>query len=152
MTRKTALIICLIAPLAYLNAQKYQFQYQEKEQGEIESISFKDHFLGEEIAIKMQLMKENYTYRVMDEITRVESTEIEKASIYYSVNKLNKYLKKGIKKGEIEKEQAKELLENVLTVAINIRYQETAELEKELWGLKDPKVIATLYDREIVLN
>ena len=152
MTRKIVLIACLVAPMAFVSAQKYQFEYQEKEQKEIESTIFKKHYLGEEIAIKMQLMKEEYTYQIKDEIALTESTEIEKASIYNSVNKVSKYLKKGIKKGEISEEEAKETLDKMLDVVINIRYQETAELEEELWGLKDPVALASFFDTEVSLN
>ena len=152
MTRKIVLIACMVAPMAFVSAQKYQFEYQEKEQQEIESTIFKKHYLGEEIAIKMQLMKEEYTYQIKDEIALTESTEIEKASIYNSVNKVSKYLKKGIKKGEISEEEAKETLDKMLDVVINIRYQETAELEEELWGLKDPVALASFFDTEVSLN
>ena len=152
MTRKIVLIACMVAPMAFVSAQKYQFEYQEKEQQEIESTIFKKHYLGEEIAIKMQLMKEEYTYQIKDEIALTESTEIEKASIYKSVNKVSKYLKKGIKKGEISEAEAKETLAKILDVAINIRYQETAELEEELWSLKDPVAVASFFDTEVALH
>ncbi len=152
MTKKLVLLVCLIAPLAYAGAQKYQFEYQEKEQKEIENTIFKKHYLGEDIAIKMQLMKEEYTYQIKDEISLTESTAIEKASIYNSVNKVNKYLKKSVKKGQISEEEAKEILDRILDVVINIRYQETAELEEELWSIKDPVAVTSLFDEEIAMQ
>lgn len=152
MKRQTVIVICLIMPVAFLSAQKYHFEYLEKEQTEIESNTYKEHFLGKDVAIKMQLMKEEYTYQEYNSYSRMETTAVEKSSIYNSVNKVNKYLKKGIKKGDISEPEAKEMLEKVLMVAINIRYQETSELEKELFSVKDPLAIATLYSEEIILN
>ena len=134
-----------------ISAQKYEFEYQEKEQAEPDGTVTR-HFLGDQIATKMFLLRKSYTYSVRDEISRVDKTEIEKPSIYYSVNKVNKYVKKSIKKGQMTEGQAKETLTKVLDVAINIRYQETEELEKELWSTKDPVAIASIFNESIVMN
>lgn len=150
--RKLLVVAILTVPFTYLNAQKYQFEYREKEQEPIQGISYKKHFLGDEIAQKIQLVKEAYTYSLENEITRVSSTAVEKPSIYYSVNKVNKYIKKSLKNGSMTKEDAIQVLDNMLNVVINIRYQETEELEQELWSVKDPVTITSLYNEGIAMN
>ncbi len=151
-TFKSLLIVILTGlPIAFVSAQKYEFEYREKEQEQPEG-TVSRHFLGEQIATKMYLLKRNYTSSVMDEITRVESTQIEKPSIYYSVNKVNKYIKKSLKKGVITETQAMETLNKVLDIALNIRYQQTNELEQELWGVKDPEAIASLFQEDIIMD
>ena len=153
MNGKNLLIVCflLFGTITSISAQKYEFEYQEKEQAEPDGTVTR-HFLGDQIATKMFLLRKSYTYSVRDEISRVDKTEIEKPSIYYSVNKVNKYVKKSIKKGQMTEGQAKETLTKVLDVAINIRYQETEELEKELWSTKDPVAIASIFNESIVMN
>ena len=99
----------------------------------------------------MQLLRETYTYKSESVITNVTTTEIEKPSIYYSVNKINKYLKKEVKKGGISEDEAKDILMKALIVTLNIRHQNTEKLEKELWSLKDPKEITNLYTKRISL-
>ena len=145
------MILLFAVPVTFISAQKYEFEYQFKEQ-EDPLGSVDKHFLGNQIATKMSLLKENYTYTVQSEISQASSTEVEKPAIYNSVYKVNKYVKKSMKKGLMTEEQAKTTMDKVLDVAINIRYQETDELEQELWKAKDPVVIASLFQEEIVLN
>jgi len=152
MKAKIVLFLSLISLGFISGAQKYQFEYQEKEQKEVEAVFTKKHFLGEDIALKMQLFRENYIYKAADIITNSESTYIEKSSIYNSVYKVSKYLKKRVKSGDISKEEASKTMDSVLTVAINIRHQDTESLEKELWSLKDPTVLTNLFTEGIALN
>ncbi len=138
---------------AYIHAQdKYQFDYQEKELTGVSEAFVKKHFLGEAVALQMQLLRESYTYKVEDQISKVVNTVIEKPSIYNSVSKVNKYLKKKLKSKEITTEEAEQVLSNVLIITLNIRYQDTAALEEELWKLKDPKEINDLYSNRVALN
>jgi len=152
MKAKVVLFMGLIVAGFITCAQKYQFEYQEKEQKEVESVFTKKHFLGEDIAFKMQLLRENYIYKATDAINNTESTYIEKSSIYNSVNKVSKHLKKRVKSGHISREEAAKTMGSVLKVAINIRYQDTESLEKELWSLKDPTVLTNLFTEGIALN
>jgi hypothetical protein len=144
----------LVMAVAYFGhaQQSYSFEYQKKEQSDLQGPYVKSHYLGDEIAVQMQLLRESYTYRTETMMTNVQTASIEKPSIYYSVNKLNKHLKKEIKKGNISEQDAKEILGNALKIAINIRYQDTTELEKELWSTKDPVEITELYNDRIELG
>ncbi|MEM9341077.1 MAG: hypothetical protein AAGA66_20255 [Bacteroidota bacterium] len=130
----------------------YSFDYQEKELSEVSDAFVKKHFLGENVAQQMQLLRESYTYKVEDEISKVVNTVIEKPSIYNSVNKMNKYLKKKVKSKEITLEEAEKTLSKVLMITLNIRHQDTADLEEELWELKDPTQLNDLYTNRIALS
>lgn len=134
-------------------AQTYVFTYDERELVEIQStVALSKHPLGDEYAYKLQLLKETYTYEVPDEIHHTKQTIIEKPSIYFSVKKANKHLTKSVKKGRIEEEEATKKLTEILDKALNIRYQDTEQLEAKLWKVKDPEAITALYTEEISLN
>lgn len=150
MKRKVEIIfcICFLALISGASAQKYSFEYAGNEYGEVrQQVEVKSHFLGDEFATQMQLLKEMYTYEEEDEISKTVSTVVEKSSIYNSVRKINKYLKKALKSGDLTEEQAKAQLTKTLQVALNIRYQETSELESELWKTKKPEAIADLFTK-----
>lgn len=144
--------ILTLVSLGCYAQDSYYFEYQEKEQTELNFPSTKRHFLGDEIARKMQLLKQSYTYQTETMMTNVLNTSIEKPSIYYSVSKINKYLKKEVKKGGISENDAKSIMENVLNIALNIRYQDTQDFEKELWDIKDPSEITDLYSNRVELG
>lgn len=151
---KTILLSVILCAAGLLGtAQEFVFNYNMKELDEVQqSTDIKDHFLGEDIAKKMQLLKESYTYKEVNEISQTEFTVVEKPSIYRSVNKMSKYLQKDVKKGRISKEKAYTQLDNVLNIAINIRYQDTEKLEKELWKIKEPENLKALFSDQIVLS
>lgn len=133
-------------------AQTYKFYYSAKEQAEVQASIIKQHNLGEEIAKKMQLLKESYTYKEYNPVSRFEDTVIEKTPIYNSVKKISKYLSKSVKKGNIELEEAQSQLNKILDVALNIRHQNTTALEEELWATKGTDQIASIFVDKIVMD
>lgn len=153
MKRVLLLVIVVFSVSSLATAQDaYKFEYRKLEKSEVEAPFYKEHFLGDEVAEKMQLLKESYTYKVYNEVSQANVAVIEKQPIFFSVNKVSKYLKKQIKKGGMTESQAKEVMNNVLSIALNIRYQETEKLETELWKMKDPEAIAKLFDERISLG
>lgn len=146
-----AIILILVAVISSY-AQSYQFYYSAKEQAEVKSPAIKKHRLGDEIAKKMQLLRESYTYKEVNTVTRLEETVIEKSTIFNSVKKISKHLCKGVKKGSIEMKEAQDQLNKVLDIALNIRHQNTHTLESELWAAKEPEAIASIFVDKIVLN
>ena len=132
------------------NAQTYVFSYNEVEREKIQSLDeLAIHPFGEEFAYKLQLLKEQYTYQEYLSISNTYNTIIEKPSIYQSVRKVNKHLIKSVKKSKMSKEEAIAQLTEIMDKALNIRYQDTEELEEALWKIKDPVAIEELYTKEV---
>ena len=126
--------------------ESFTFHYQQSEMGEVISqADIKKHPFGDDIAYKMQLLKESYTYTEPASTSASERIIIEKQPIFFSIKKLDKYLKKGMKKGDLSENDARTELENALNVALNIRYQDTKKLEDLLWKMKDPVQVSQLY-------
>ncbi|MFY0625003.1 MAG: hypothetical protein JXR07_01830 [Reichenbachiella sp.] len=149
-------ILLVLVTLSISNktkAQSYEFSYEKKELIELKTtVPLSKHPFGDEFAHKLQLLREQYTYVEYNEINQTKSTIVEKPSIYYSVQKANKHLKKSVKKGWKRKEEATVQLTEILDKAINIRYQDTEKLEEVLWKVKDPVEITELYTQEIAMN
>ena len=151
---KVIALIFLFALVNYAGAQdKFTFRYTQEELIDVQNpYDVGTHYLGDEIAKKFQLLRESYTSIHVDEIAQRENTIVEKSSIYYSCKKISKYLTKAVKKGEMSMDQAQQQMDHVLTVALNIRYQETKEVEDLLWDTKDPLQALALYKEKIKLD
>ncbi|MFT4736047.1 MAG: hypothetical protein ACI8QD_000929 [Cyclobacteriaceae bacterium] len=133
---------------------KFTFRYTMQELNKIQMQSnLKSHWMGDEIAKKFTLLKESFTSIEMNAVAQTESTVVEKPSIYYSCKKVSKYLKKSVKKGLISEDEAFDQLANVLNIALNIRYQETAQIEEILWDInKNPSQVIAFYKEKIELE
>ena len=83
---KTTLILLALIGFNTLLAQDFTFRYTMEELNDVQNeMDIKQHFLGDDIATKFQLLKESYTYIEKDDISLSEKTIVEKPSIYYSV-------------------------------------------------------------------
>ncbi|MFY0599254.1 MAG: hypothetical protein JXR03_06250 [Cyclobacteriaceae bacterium] len=138
------------------DAQTYKFDYDE-ESIDVESVSGTlanfDHFLGERIGKKMYMLQESYTWRdEPDPLKPTPTIIIEKPGIYNNIKKLERYYKKSIKKKLIDKSIATEEFENVLDIALQVRYQETEELESYLKSLKGAEEIAAVFSEKVELS
>jgi len=154
VTTQSILIVLTAMMLSFdSQAQSYVFEYNQQELKEVQSTTaMEQHPFGEEVAYKFQLLKEQYTYKEANEMQQTTFNVVEKPSIYYSVKKANKHLIKSVKSGQMDQEEAIRQLTVVLDKALNIRYQNTDELEKVLWKVKDPVEITELYTKEIAMN
>lgn len=132
----------------------FSFAYTEEETVDvITEADIKGHYLGDDIAYKMQLLRESYTYVEPASATSpADKIIVEKQPIFFSIKKMDKFFKKSIKKGEMTREEAKAKLSYAIDVALNIRYQETDELEDLLWKVKDPSEIAKIYSDRVRLD
>lgn len=137
-------------------SQSFSFRYFEEETKIAkENADFiEEHYLGFYIAQKMQLLKESYTYTEPPTATNpTPRTVVEKPAIYYSVKKVDNYLKRQIKSGDMSNDDALKIMDSVLKVALNVRNQETAKLEEILWNIKSQEEeIVNLYTTRIALN
>lgn len=147
MKKLLIIVVLMVAAISVKAQQEFTFMYQQEEMAEVESQSdIKKHDFGEDIAYKFQLLKERYTYVEPGSATSPsDKIIIEKQPIFFAIKKLDKHLRKGVKKGGLSKEDATAELENALNIAINIRYQDTQELEDLLWDTKDPEGISTIF-------
>lgn len=129
------------------------FEYTEREL-DLSGVELgtKKHSLGEEIAKKEVLFKERYLKKIEGTPTSpTTKTVIVKPVVYNSINKIDKYLVKSVKKGLIEKEQATEDLNACLNVALVCSSSNTIELEKRLKAAKSPDKMIEVY-KAVVLE
>ncbi len=136
-----------------VQAQEFVFDYQELELEEVENeLASSNHPFGSEFTVMMQLLREKYTYEEKNTIQQTTSTIVEKPSIYYSTRKANQHLVKAAKKGLMSREEAEKELKSLLVIALNIRYQNTTDLEQKLNTLKKPESITAFYSEAVSLD
>lgn len=112
-----------------------------------------DHIFGEEIGKKMEILRESYTW--IQEGTPLNpstTTNVEKPAIYNAVKKLERYYKKGVKKGVIDIAQAQRDMNRILDIAIYIRHQATSEFENFLDEMKTEEQLVSLFTEKVSLN
>lgn len=109
------------------------FDYSLDGENEIELDNTGNHFLGKEIAYKLQLMEKLYTFKTpIGPGNPGMKTVIQKADIYNSIHKINKSFKKQVRKNQITEEQAQNEMNHYLEVAIAVISQDTEEFESAL--------------------
>lgn len=146
--------ICRVT-LAQEQPETFSFNFLEDrlDASGISEATISNHYLGVDIAKKLELLKSTYTWKEEGTPNSPTSkTIVEKPAIYYSVKKLDKYYKKAIKKGEISEEEARNEFTKALDIALFIRYQETAAFESTLRQLKEESDIALLYTKKVKLE
>lgn len=107
-----------------------------------------EHFLGKELTAKWNTFLVNYTQKYEMSVGFSNSVvEIQKPAVYNAVNKVNKYLKKAVRKGDISQEEARKELSHILDCA-NVICTETQTEDFELAASKaeDPSEIIALFD------
>jgi hypothetical protein len=127
---------------------KFCFRYGVDEESlySIDDEDLTEHPLGDDIARKLYLLRETYTYIEHPTPTSPgEKTIITKPSIYNSLQKLNRYYKKQVKAGEMTEEEARIKLGQYLDVAISIFIENTESFEDELRKAKKPDEISEVF-------
>lgn len=113
----------------------------------------RDHFLGDEIALKLQILKDSYTYVEPESATQGSPRLIiDKPEIYNNVKKIEKFYKKSIKEGVITEQEAAQEYGYILDIAIYIRNQKTTEFEAKLRSLKSDSELVTLFTKSVRLE
>ena len=132
---------------------KYCFRYlvDERSLYEIEDEELKSHPFGDYIARKFHMLKKSYTYIERATPTSPgEKTIVVKPSIYYSLQKLNKYFKKQVKDGIMTEEEARQELNQYLDIAISIVVENTESLESDLRKAKKPDEISKVFSMVVL--
>ncbi|MCE7996016.1 MAG: hypothetical protein HEP71_28815 [Roseivirga sp.] len=155
--RKFYLLAVMLAFAVTVVAQtedEFEFLDRSDEIEEVEVPSYeKKHYLGAEFTKMFFALKEQYVYiPEQTSINRDPSPTTEKPAIYNSVKKLDRHYKKMLKKGKMSKEEVTERLSRVVSVVYSIRHENTAVLEKMLWGVKDVEELESIFTKKIVLN
>lgn len=110
------------------------------------------HFLGDKIARKLYLLESKYTYEVPIVPGNPQTkTVVRKPIIYDAVLKIERYLKKSVKKGELSVETATKDFDKVLDVAFNILTVDTESFEKAINGSNDAASLTNLFTERVNL-
>jgi hypothetical protein len=111
-----------------------------------------EHVLGQLVAEKLYLFETRYTYQVPIVPGNPQTrTMIRKPVIYDAVCKIERHLKKSLKKGEISTETASTDFNKVLDVALNLVTAETENLEKAISKSSDVISLTDLFIKRITL-
>lgn len=97
-----------------------------------------NHFLGKEIAYQFQLIEKLYTFKTpIGPGNPGTKMVIQKPDIYNCIHKINKSLKKQLKKGQISENKARKEMKHYLAVAIAVISQDTEEFEAAIKSAKE---------------
>lgn len=106
------------------------------------------HFLGPEIAVKWNNFQQKYKVVHEQSVGLTGKTvEIRKPAVYNAVNKINNYLKKSLKKGEITKSEVIRIMDHVLTCSIELYSEpDTLAIEKDIAASKNIADILNIFE------
>lgn len=120
---------------------------------EVSSEAAGSHPFGEIIAKKCYLLDEKYTSQVaLTPGNPASKTVIKKPVIYESVKRIERDLKKSVRKGEISLNTATNDLNAVLDVALNIITVDTGLFENAIKSAGDTNSIIELFTKRVILN
>lgn len=152
-------LILLVHSLCVAQAQDaegvYFFDYMDHrlEDPEIDENYLKDHPLGKDVALRVEALRQYYTYKIEGSATAPQDrTIVEKPILYYAIQKLNAYYKKQASKGGMNDGKAAEKLVYAIDVAMLVRYQQTEELEQELRKLKNGDQLAKFFQEKVKIR
>jgi hypothetical protein len=111
-----------------------------------------EHVFGELVSKKLYLLDSKYTYEVPiipgNPQTR---TMVRKPVIYDAVRKIERYLKKSVKKGEVSIETASNEFNIVLDVANNVFTADTKSFEKAISETNNTDALINLLTKRVNL-
>ncbi|MBA4409394.1 MAG: hypothetical protein Q8S54_09815 [Bacteroidota bacterium] len=111
-----------------------------------------EHAFGQKISEKLYLLESKYTYEVPIVPGNPQTrTMIRKPVIYDAVKKIERHLKKSVKKGEISKETASNDFNKVLDIAFNVLTAETESFEKAIGESNDANSLTNLFTKRVIL-
>jgi len=106
------------------------------------------HFLGDQVAKKMYIFEDLYSYtEPIAPGNPATKTLYRKPLVYFSVKKIEKYLKKGVKKGELTMDDATAKFNKVLDIVINIKNKNTDKFEESLQSADNASDLLLIYSR-----
>lgn len=111
-----------------------------------------EHILGKLVSEKLYLLEAKYLYEVPIIPGNPQMrTVIRKPVIYDAVMRIERYMKKSIKKGEMTTDSAAADFNKVLDVAFNVLTAETTDFEKSIKATTDPIQLTYLFTKRVKL-
>lgn len=111
-----------------------------------------EHAFGKAVSEKLYLLESKYTYEVPIVPGNPQMrTMNRKPVIYDAVVKIERHLKKSVKKGEISVETATSDFHKVLDVAFNVLTSETESFEKAIAASNDSNSLTNLFTKRVKL-
>ncbi len=111
-----------------------------------------EHAFGQSVSEKLYLLESKYTYEVPIVPGNPQTrTMVRKPVIYDAVKKIERHLKKSVKKGEITTESASDDFNKVLDVAFNVLTAETESFEKTITETNDVNSLTSLFTKRVSL-
>jgi hypothetical protein len=124
----------------------YRNSVNQEDLYSIDKVMLAEHPFGDLIARKLVMLQDVYTYVEAPSPTSPgEKTIVKKPTIYNTVLKLNRNLKKMVKNEMMDKNQAISDLNQCLDVAISISADDTNEFETELKKAKSADQIIQVF-------
>ena len=131
----------------------FDFMADKIDDSEIDVTYLRAHPFGVDVAKKLELLRESYTWKEEASATVPrDRTIVEKPVIYYAMQKLNGHYKKIVKKGAMDEEEAKMALINAIDIALVIRYQQTAQFETTLRNYKKGEELAPVFAEKVKMQ
>lgn len=144
------LAVLLYSPIQAQEEEKFVFENSVSalDYSDVNLQQVKDHPLGREVAIKLTLINDRFTYVVEPTPTTPSSrTEVIKPAIYNSIQKLNRYYKKSVKKGVLEPDVARTEFLKYINYALILYGEDTDNFEHSLGKAKKIEDITALYNQ-----
>jgi len=139
-----------VVTLPVFKFKGYSIEYElENISGELAG----NHPFGELTAKKLYLFDQKYTSQVaMAPGNPAVKTVIKKPVIYESVKRIERDLKRSVKKGEIDLTTATREFNVVLDVALNVLTADTKDFESAIKSTGDTHSRIELFTKRVILN
>lgn len=136
---------------SYLFEADYGFEMIREELEKIDISLVRKHYFGDEVALRYYLFEQQYTY-LLNAAPGAFSGKmmIKKPLIYNSIIKIDTYLRKEVKKGDLSKEAGAKQLSRLLDYAIILLNEQTADLEKALKLAESPVEQIKLFNLVVI--
>ncbi len=147
------LLLGIVGTAAAQDTFTFNFLEERLDESEVNPIDVKSNFFGEDVARKLALLADGYTW--LQEATPtnpVPQRITEKYWIYTSIKKLNNYYKKAAKKNVMSKEAAESELVKAIDIGLCVRYQDTSALEELLETTRGDEKVAGIFANQIILS
>jgi len=125
----------------------HEFHLLEKEINELTRESYRSHSLGDEVALRMHLFEQRYTYTSEPAPGAFSGQKvIRKPVLYHSALKIENHIKKQVRKGKMSQEEGEFILKFSLEYAIVLLHQNTETLEETLKTIKSVQEMIHVFE------
>lgn len=132
----------------YVELESFRFStFRSPEIDRVDKSLVAKHYLGDDVAVLYYIFRNTYVQKQTDSYSgNLTGTVIQKPAIYDSIIKINKQLKKAVKKGSYTKDEAIEIMKDCLEKSYAVFFVETTDLEMHMSKLSDLEQYIKLYE------